>query len=169
MSEGKVSARWAGVLLAVLAFACRSAREGDELARPEPDRTGEYAILRERLDRLARQIETLNERQTARLLALELRAKQLEDRQLAVERGSAEADAIRKELVQLRSDVVALGAEEELDRMYRERVERLERAFQLVERAGDPGHSITDIWTSYVSQRDEIQRLGEQLNGGAQP
>lgn len=150
--------------LAVLAPACRVPGETNGPA----DRTNEFIALRDRLDRLSRRIELFSEEQGSRTAALELRAAQLESRQVSVEQALGDATDLHAEIALVRAEIARLGAEEELDRMYRERLERLELALdgQLV--PADSQSSIDDIWSGYVEQRGEIQRLGTQL-GTANP
>jgi septation ring formation regulator EzrA len=151
-------------VLAVLLTACRSAQPTNALGPQSADRTSEFLAVRERMDRLTRRIDELSEQQAKRLVALELRSSQLETRQTQAEQTAEDVKAVHAELAKLRQDVVALGAEEELDRMYRERLDRLERVVVATERAAGSPESIDDIWSWYSAQRDEIQHLAQQLN-----
>lgn len=159
-----------GVLIGVLALAALAAacRAAGETTNEPSDRTDAFIALRDRLDRLSRRIELFSEEQGSRSAALELRAAQLESRQVSVEQAVGDVTDLHAEIAQVRAEIARLGAEEELDRMYRERLERLELVLDGKLAPADPGISIDDIWSGYVEQRGEIQRLGTQL-GTAKP
>lgn len=153
------------IVFASLAAACRTT--GESTSAPT-DRTNEFIALRDRLDRLSRRIELFSEEHGSRASALELRAAQLEARQISVEQAAGGMADLRDEIAQVRVEIARLGAEEELDRMYRERLERLEFALEGKLIPANSARSIDEIWRGYVEQRGEIQRLGTQL-GAARP
>lgn len=160
-------ARHAAAMAALLfasVTACRGTRESDDAATRLVDRGPELAALRERLDKLTQRIDALYEQQATRLVAVEMRASQLETRQFQAEQEAGEVKSAHAELTQLRSDIAALGAEQSLDQMYRARIDRLERSLAAADGMLEQPQSVDEIWRWYVAQRDEIRRLGQQLH-----
>ena len=140
--------------------ACASDR-GDAGARDLLQSTRrDVAQLGLRLDALDRRLDTLDEQQVQRSGEMVARADSIEARLRGAEERAELIGFVRNELSSIKGDVTSLQDESQLARNYRARLVALERR---VANASCEPQSIDEIWNHYVAQRDEIERLNDEL------